>query len=112
MAKVSMETGNIAEQSPKKRGLWLSAFLILMFVANPLTALTYFSNPEVITQAYPKMTIGIVYFMGVAAIVNVVLAAGVWNWKKWGVYGFYGVAAIAFFINLHVGLGVKYPWKI
>lgn len=102
-----METSSIVEeQSPKKRGFWLSAFLIFMFIANPLTAFTYFSNPEAIIQVYPKVTIGMLYFMGVMAIVNVVLAAGIWRWKKWGVYGFYCVVATAFCINLYVGLGL------
>jgi len=35
----------------KERGFWLSAFLILMFIANPFTAVTYFSKPDMIIQA-------------------------------------------------------------
>jgi len=77
-----------------------------MFIANPLTAFTYFSNPEIIIQTYPKITAGLLYFMGVMAIVNVILAVGIWMWKKWGVFGFYGVVTMAFVINLYVGLGI------
>ena len=102
-----MESNNISKvELVKKRGFWLSAFLILMFIANPLTAFTYFSNPDMIIQAYPKMTAGILYFMGAMSIVNVILAVGIWMWKKWGVFGFYGVVVIAFCINLYVGLGI------
>lgn len=102
-----METNDISEiEVVKKRGFWLTAFLILMFIANPFTAFTYFSNPEMIIQAYPKMTTGILYFMGAISIVNLVLAIGVWMWKKWGVFGFYGVVVIAFCINIYVGIGI------
>ena len=102
-----METNDISEvEVVKKRGFWLSAFLILMFIANLFTAFTYFSNPEMIIQAYPNMTKGILYFMGAMSIVNIILAVGVWMWKKWGVFGFYGVAVIVFCINIYVGIGI------
>jgi hypothetical protein len=90
----------------KKRGFWLSAFLILMFIVNPFIAFTYICKPEVITQAIPELTSGILYFGAAMAVVNVILAAGIWTWKKWGVLGFYGAVAIAFCTNLYVGLGI------
>ena len=102
-----METKEFSEvEVVKTRGFWLSAFLILMFIANPVTAFTYFSSSDVIIQAYPKITITMIYFLGSMTVVNVVLAIGVWNWKKWGVYGFYIVAAIALCINLYIGVGI------
>ncbi len=90
----------------KKRGFWLSAFLILMFIANLFTVYIYFSNPGMIVQAYPKMTLTILYFMGSVAIVNIILVAGIWTWNKWGIYGFYAVAAIVFCINVYIGLSI------
>jgi len=88
----------------KTHGFWLTAFLILMFIANPFTAYLYFTNPDVITTVYPKATTGLLYFMGVMALVNVVLAAGVWMWRKWGVMGLYIMAGMAFVINIYIGL--------
>ena len=90
----------------KKRGFWLSAFLILMFIANPITAFMYFSNPESITSISPNVTTSILYFLGVMCMINVILAAGIWAWKKWGVYGFYAVVAIGFVTNIYIGIGV------
>lgn len=69
----------------KQRGFWLSAFLVLMFIANPLTAITYFANPQAITEIYPSASTGILYFLGVMSLVNVVLAAMIWRWQKLGV---------------------------
>jgi hypothetical protein len=94
------------EQIEKKRGFLLTFFLVLMFVVNPLTAFTYFTNPEMVLQASPELSVGILYFLGIISIVNVAVAAGIWAWKKWAVYGFFGIAAIAFCMNLYVGIGV------
>ena len=90
----------------KKRGVLLTLFLALMFIVNPITAFTYFTNPEMMLQASPSMTIGILYLLGAVATVNVAIATGVWMWKKWAVYGFYAIAAIAFCINIYVGIGI------
>lgn len=76
-----------------------------MLIANPLTAYTHFSSPEMMAQAYSKMTAGIHNFMGVMAILNGIMAAGIWTWNKWGIYGFYVVAAIVLCININVGPG-------
>ena len=89
----------------KKRGFWLSAFLVLMFIANPLTAFAYFVNPEAIKQVYPSLTIYILYFMGLLAIINFGLSIAIWTWKKVGVYGIYTTMALAFCINIYAGLG-------
>lgn len=90
----------------KKRGFWLTAFLVLMFVANPLTAITYIFRADAILPAFPGMGVGLVYFLGALAVVNFILAIGIWNWKKWGVYGFYISVVIAFAINIYIGLGI------
>jgi len=90
----------------KKRGFWLSAFLVLMFIANPLTAFAYFGNPEAITQVYPYLSIYLLYFMGLLAIVNFGLSIAIWTWKKVGVYGIYITMALAFCINIYAGLGL------
>ena len=90
----------------KKRGFWLSAFLVLMFIANPLSSFTYFSNPDLMVNAFPKATPEIIYFMAFMAIVNLFLAIAIWRWLKWGVYGFYISISIAFVINMYLEIGV------
>jgi len=89
------------------RGFWLSGFLILMMLANPLTAYTYLLNPEPILQGFPEMNQRILYVLAAVAILNMVFAIAIWCWKKWGVFGFYGSAVFAFFVNMYAGLGVK-----
>jgi hypothetical protein len=94
------------EKIEKKRGFLLTTFLVLMFIVNPLTAYTYLSNPEMVLQASPDLSVGILYFLGVISMVNVAVAAGVWIWKKWAVFSFFGIAAIAFCMNLYIGIGI------
>lgn len=101
-----VDTDNIEEQATeKKRGFWLSGFLVLMFVANSLTSFIYITNPDAIASLYPKASNEVLYFLAFLAVVNVILAAGVWVWKKWGVYGFYVSIVIAFAVNIYMGLG-------
>lgn len=103
----NLENENVEESgTEKKRGFWLSAFLILMFIANPLTAFLYFSNPEAIVNTLPNATVGLIYFLGTMTLVNIVLAISIWKWKKWGVYGFFVIVAIAFVTNIHMGVGI------
>ena len=103
-------TNNVADApsqpEQKKRGFWLTAFLILMFIANPLTAFMYFSAPDLIVSTQPKATVGIVYALGVMSVINFAIAVGIWSWKKYAVYGMYASVAIAFVINIYLGIGI------
>lgn len=89
----------------KKRGFWLTGFLVLMFIANPLTAFSYFSNPEAIMIYMPGATAPVMMVLGVLAVLNFVVAVGMWLWKRWGVYGYYASVVVAFLINIYIGLG-------
>jgi len=90
----------------RRRGFWLSAFLILMFVTNPLAAFYYFTAPEAIVLLYPNASVGLIYLLGVICVFNLVLAALIWAWRRVGVYGFYLVIAVAFAINLYIDVGL------
>jgi hypothetical protein len=89
-----------------KRGIWLTGFLVLMFVSNPLTAYIYLSNPELLTGQYPNATSGVIYFLGTMAILNFFFAIGIWKIKKWGLQGFYISVFFAFGINMYIGIGI------
>ena len=96
----------IEKEEDKKRGFGLTLFLVLMFIINPITAFTYFTQTEMIIELTPSLSVGMLYFLGVVAIGNVALAAGIWVWKKWAVFGFYGVGIIAFCANLYIGIDI------
>ncbi len=95
-----------AQPELKKRGFWLAAFLIFMFVTNPLSALAYFTSSELIVSVHPRATVSIVYLLGVMSSINFAIAVGIWCWKKWAVYGMYASVAIAFVINIYLRVGI------
>jgi len=93
-------------QKEYKRGVWLTGFLILMFVSNPITAFLYLSNPEILTSQYPNATSGILYSLGVMALLNVIFAIGIWKRNVWGLQGFYISVCVAFGVNMYIGIGL------
>jgi hypothetical protein len=74
-------------QAIKKKGFWLTSVLILMFIGNAFTALSYFGNSAAIMQTYPMMSKALISFMGLLALVNIALIIALWHWRKVGVIG-------------------------
>ena len=90
-----------------KRGFWLTAFIILMYIGNSFSAYTYFSKAELIAQQPPQTSITLIYILGTFTILNIILATAILFWKKWGVFGFYGVGVLGYIINVYIGMGVS-----
>ena len=40
------------------------------------------------------------------SVINFAIAVGIWSWKKYAVYGMYASVAIAFVINIYLGIGI------
>jgi hypothetical protein len=90
----------------KQRHGCLTAWLILMIVANGLTAI---ATPLMITQirqATPNFPVWVAYVIPLLAILNVVFAFAIFKWKKWGFYGFAVMAILTFCLNLYAGVGI------
>jgi hypothetical protein len=89
-----------------KRGGCLTAFLVVMFVINPLVAIYYLFAGGTVLAAYPGAPAWTIPVLIVFSLINTGLAIGIWNWKRWGVYGF-GVAVIGIFIvNMAIGVPI------
>ena len=76
----------------------------MMMVVNPLTALFYFVASDLVQKAVPGAPGWAFPVLGVFGLVNTAAAVGVWRWKKWGVFTFYGLAAITMVFNLAIGV--------
>lgn len=83
----------------KKRGGCLTAMLIVMIVLNPLFGLYYFVSGESLSAALPGLPEIFLPILGVVGFANLAFALAIWNWKKWGVYGFVATALGVFIIN-------------
>ena len=108
-------TPNTGAKPDIAQGGCLTAFLVAMIIANAGTAQLYLLNwskdfpeniPESITQQFPRMSQGLLLLLGFGALLNIVLAALVCQWRRVGVYGFFALALLAFSINLYVGIPV------
>lgn len=88
------------ESTERKRGGCLTAFLVLMLIANPLTGLYYLFAGSTVRQALPSMPGWVIPVLALFALANFVFALGMWNWKKWGVYGFAASSLLIFVVNV------------
>lgn len=93
-------------QAAPKRGIWLAFFIIFMVLSNAITASSYFTNAEQVASTVPNLTPTFVQLLGLGTIMNVVFAAAIWNWKRWGLYGFYAMSVLAAAVNLYLGFNL------
>ena len=90
----------------KQRHGCLTAFLVIMIIANATTALLYLLRGSTIRQNMADLPNWALPVLAVLGIFNIVCAVALFQWKKWAFWGFVASAAIAFAINLQIGLGV------
>lgn len=95
----------VAEPEPQRGGC-LTAFLLVMIIANALTALFHLSFPSFVSRHYPGMGRGLVLLLGLGGLLNIVFAILVWQWRRAGVYGLAAIAVLVFPLNLHIGIPV------
>ena len=88
----------------KQRHGCLTAWLILMIIANSITAVVYLFGSGAIRQQFssaPGWAFPVLAFLGIA---NVVCSIALFQWKKWGFFVFIVTTAAAFVVNLMVGV--------
>ena len=94
----------MTQTEEKKRGGCITAFLIFMFIVNPLTSIYYIAAGDTVKQAMPNMPDWAIPVLAVFGLINVGFAIAVWNWKKIGIYGFWASAIVILGINLSIGI--------
>jgi hypothetical protein len=77
-----------------------------MIIANSGVALLYLFGGEMVSRALPEdVSPNILYLLALAGILNVVFAILLFQWKRWGFYGFILSGLAGFIINMYIGLG-------
>jgi hypothetical protein len=89
----------------KQRHGCLTAWLVLMIIANAAAAL-YLLGSAAIRQNFPSAPAWAFPVLAVMVIANVVCAIALFQWKKWGFFGFLVTSAVTFVVNLMVGLNI------
>lgn len=77
---------SIRKNHPKRSG-WLTVFLLVILVANALNGSYFFLGGSAVKDDFSRLPIWMVPILAVLSFGNVLFAAAVWKWKKWGVYG-------------------------
>lgn len=98
-----------SRREEKTYGVLLLLWLILMLFANLGSAATYIFLGRAMTLFYPTAPPYIFTVLALLSLVNVVITIFLFLWKKWAFYAFCGMAVIAFFLNIIMGLG---PWAL
>jgi hypothetical protein len=102
-----METTNENPNVSKQRHGCVTAWLILMIVANSLSAGLYLFAREMLTKSLPgEVSTPMIILLGILAIGNIIFSVMLFQWKKLGFWGFVVTTAGALIINMSIGLSV------
>jgi hypothetical protein len=102
-----METTTETPQQAKQRHGCLTAFLVLMIIANSAVALIYLFAGDTVSKNVPGgISSTMLILLAVGGILNVIFSVMLLRWKKIGFWGFIITSLGAFIINLSIGLGV------
>jgi hypothetical protein len=91
---------------PKQRHFLLTAWLVFMIIANGATAVITPMSVGDIQQALPDFPAWMVWPITLCAVLNIAFAIALFNWKKWGFFGFLVTSAAAFALNVYAGVGI------
>jgi len=90
----------------RERGGCLTAWLILVLIANALVAFSYIATAPGLQQTYPTIPTTLFLVLGIIGALNVVSAIGLWTWHKWGFYLYAASSIVTFVINVAIGLPI------
>lgn len=102
-----MEISNKMTSNSKQRHGCVTAWLILIIIANSLTALFFLAAGKLVYKIAPEESLNFMLFpSAILSIANVIFSIMLLKWKKLGFYGFIITAIGILIINLYVGLDV------
>jgi len=86
----------------KKRHGCLIAYLTLLMVVGVLGAAVYFFAGSFVARGNPEIPAELRPVYGVINLLIVVFAIGLWNWKKWGFWGFVTLGVLGACLNTYL----------
>lgn len=88
----------------KQRHGCLTAWLVLVIIANALVALLYVAGGGVVAASLPSARGWLVPVLAVLALANVAFAIALFLWRRWGFYGFVASSLVGLVVNLAAGI--------
>lgn len=85
----------------------LTAWLVLMIVANSIGAIQYlFFSEWLIKNLHKEISQSVLVIYAISGLANVVFSISILKWKKWGFWGFILTSILGLFLNLNIGLSI------
>jgi hypothetical protein len=91
--------------SQKKRHGCLTAWLVMMIIANSATALSYLLGSAFMKQTFPNAPNWGFPVLIILGLANLICAIALLRWKKWGFWGTCASTIVIFITNLYIGTG-------
>jgi hypothetical protein len=88
----------------KRRHGCLTAWLVLMLVANAAVGLFYLLAHSAVAASLSSSRAWAIPVDGLLAVANVVFVIALFRWKRWGFYGVAGTSVVAAVVNIAIGL--------
>ena len=80
----------------KKRGWLLTTYSILVILSFIYTSYTFIFQAETISGIIPS---GSLLIYQIISVLGIIFGIAMFNLKKWGVYGFIGIAIVGLILN-------------
>jgi hypothetical protein len=93
-------------ENAKQRHGCLTAWLVMMIIANALTAVATPLLSGFIQKTLPNYPTWTIWPLTLIGVLNIAFVIALFNWKMWGFHGFASVAVITFSINIYSGIGI------
>ncbi len=104
---LKIEKMNENSNNQKQRHGCLTAWLILMIIANSIVAISYIFGGKIIAQNFPGgISNSILIILAIIGIANVVFSILLFKWMKIGFWGFLATSFITLGINLSIGISI------
>ncbi len=92
---------------PKARHGCVTAWLVFMLIANTMSALMYLFGTQIIQDAFPgEPSSGLVYALAFVAVINIVAAVLLFQYKRIGFFLFIGTSLAAVVLNVMIGISM------
>lgn len=89
--------------APRTRKPYLTAALVLILVVNIILTVLLFNEKRVLELSFAEIPWQ-AWVMILTTIANVVAAAALWYWKRWGLYVYFGSALVSALVLVLAGM--------
>ncbi|MBN1859278.1 hypothetical protein JW848_08750 [Candidatus Bipolaricaulota bacterium] len=105
MSVLSGGEAQISDRGDKRRGFWLTAYLLYIGFSNGWNAFRAFASyRDLVVHRAPNPPHWLFLTLGILSAIAAIAVVGIWCWKKWGLWAYVGCWMIAFGLSAFLGV--------